>query len=441
MTEEQITTPTIPHSREAEEAVLGAVLINSDAYFDVAHFLHTDDFYIHRNGWIWEAFAHLQEKHVPLDLLTITEELDCKGQLEEIGGPAYLTALINQTPNSLNAESYGRIVSEHAARRRMIQAANQIAALAFNEQSEIEAVTSEAIQALELAVVRSTGDTLQPLSKSLTDVYEFIDQSSRTTELPGVPSGIHDLDVLLGNFQKGEVCILAARPGQGKTSLELSILNNAAQSGKRSAFFSLEMSREKVTSRLIALHSGLNVQLLNTGKLSDEQWPIFTAGIEHLEKLPIFIDDTPAISPSQILTRCRKLIMTSGPLDLVAIDYLQLMKSGGKAENRTQEIGLISRALKVLAKELGIPILAAAQLNRDLEKRADKLPQLSDLRESGDIEADADVVIFLYQPDPEQKSSDTVRTDLIVAKHRNGPTGTIETKFIKTITRFVSMRK
>jgi replicative DNA helicase len=439
--EQQITTPTIPHSREAEEAVLGAVLINSDAYFDVAHFLHADDFYIHRNGWIWEAFAHLQEKHVPLDLLTITEELDRKNQLAEIGGPAYLTALINQTPNSLNAESYGHIVSEHAARRRMIQAANQIAALAFNEQSDIEAVTSEAIQALESAVVRSTGDTLQPLSKSLTDVYEFVDQSSRTTELPGVPSGIHDLDVLLGNFQKGEVSILAARPGQGKTSLELSILNNAAQSGKRSAFFSLEMSREKVTSRLIAQHSGLNVQLLNTGKLSDEQWPVFTAGIEHLAKLPIFIDDTPAISPSQILTRCRKLIMTSGPLDLVAIDYLQLMKSGGKAENRTQEIGLISRALKVLAKELNIPVLAAAQLNRDLEKRADKLPQLSDLRESGDIEADADVVIFLHQPDPEQKSSDTVRTDLIVAKHRNGPVGTISTRFIKTVTRFESMRK
>ena len=402
--EQQITTPTIPHSREAEEAVLGAVLINPESYFDVAHFLRADDFYIHRNGWIWEACAHLQEKHVPLDLLTITEEIDRKGQLAEIGGPAYLTALINQTPNSLNAESYGHIVSEHAARRRMIQAANQIAALAFNEQSEIEAVTSEAIQALESAVVRSTGDTLQPLSKSLTDVYDFVDQSSRTTELPGVPSGIHDLDVLLGNFQKGEVSILAARPGQGKTSLELSILNYAAQSGKRSAFFSLEMSREKVTSRLIAQHSGLNVQLLNTGKLSDEQWPIFTASIEHLEKLPIFIDDTPAISPSQILTRCRKLIMTSGPLDLVAIDYLQLMKSGGKAENRTQEIGLISRALKVLAKELDIPILAAAQLNRDLEKRGDKWPQLSDLRESGDLEQDADVVIFLYQPDPEQKN-------------------------------------
>ena len=300
--EEQITTPTIPHSREAEEAVLGAVLINPESYFDVAHFLHADDFYIHRNSWIWEAFAHLHEKHVPLDLLTITEVLDRKGQLVEIGGPAYLTALINQTPNSLNAESYAQIMSEHAARRRMLQAANQIAALAFNEQEEIEAVTSEAIQALEFAVVRSTGNTLQPLSKSLTDVYEFVDQSSRTTELPGVPSGIHDLDVLLGNFQKGEVSILAARSGQGKTSFELSIMNHAAQSGKRSAFFSLEMSREKVTSRLIAQDTGLNVQLLNTGKLSDEQWPIFTAGIEHLGKLPIYIDDTPAISPSQILT-------------------------------------------------------------------------------------------------------------------------------------------
>ena len=180
------------------------------------------------------------------------------------------------------------------------------------------------------------------------------------------------------------------------------------------------------------------MQLLNTGKLSDEQWPIFTAGIEHLGKLPIYIDDTPAISPSQILrTRCRKLIMNFGALDLVAIDYLQLMKSGGKAENRTQEIGLISRALKALAKELDLPVLVAAQLNRDLEKRGDKRPQLSDLRESGDLEQDADVVIFLYQPDPEKSS----RTDLIVAKQRNGPVGTVSTNFIKSITRFKSMRK
>ncbi len=308
----------------------------------------------------------------------------------------------------------------------------------YNEQEELEAVTSEAIRVLELAVVRSTGDTLQPLSNSLTEVYEYVDQSSRTAALPGVPSGIRELDVLLGNFQKGDVYILAARPGQGKTSLELSILLNAARLGKRCAFFSLEMSRNKVASRLIAQDTGLNVQMLNTGKLSDDQWPTFTAGIECMEKLPIFIDDTPAISPAQVLTRCRRLILDSGPLDLVAIDYLQLMKSGGKTENRTQEIGLISRSLKTLAKELDVPVLAAAQLNREIEKRADRRPQLSDLRESGDLEQDADVVVFLYQPDPENNTAGTVQTDLIVAKQRNGPVGTISTVFQKSITRFES---
>ena len=315
---------------------------------------------------------------------------------------------------------------------------NQIAALAYNEHEEIEAVTSEAIQALESAVVRSAGDALQPLSNSLTEVYEYVDQSSRTAEFPGVPSGIRELDVLLGNFQKGDVYILAARPGQGKTSLELSILLNTARLGKRCAFFSLEMSRNKVTSRLIAQDTGLNVQMLNTGKLSDDQWPTFTAGIECMEKLPIYIDDTPAICPAQILTRCRRLILDSGPLDLVAIDYLQLMKSGGKAENRTQEIGLISRSLKTLAKELDVPVLAAAQLNREIEKRADRRPQLSDLRESGDLEQDADVVVFLYQPDPENNTAGTVQTDLIIAKQRNGPVGTISTVFQKSITRFES---
>ena len=198
------------------------------------------------------------------------------------------------------------------------------------------------------------------------------------------------------------------------------------------------MSRNKVASRLIAQDTGLNVQMLNTGKLSDDQWPTFTAGIECMEKLPIYIDDTPAISPAQVLTRCRRLILNSGPLDLVAIDYLQLMKSGGKAENRTQEIGLISRSLKTLAKELDVPVLAAAQLNREIEKRADRRPQLSDLRESGDLEQDADVVVFLYQPDPENNTAGTVQTDLIVAKQRNGPVGTIQAVFQKSITRFES---
>jgi replicative DNA helicase len=432
--EEQPVAPTIPYSITAEEAVMGAILINPDAYYEIAHILRAEDFYIHRLKWIFEACAHLQEKHIPLDLITVTEVLDRKEQLTEVGGPAYLTSLISQTPSSLNAEAYAEIIASHAARRRMIQAANRIAMLAYDEKQGIETATSQAIQALESAVVQSTGNTLQPLSTSLKQVYEFVDESSRKAELLGVPSGIHDLDVLLGNFQKGDVYIFAARPGQGKTSLLQSILMNAAKVGKRCALFSLEMSNEKVTDRWLAQETNLNVQMFITGKIDEHHWTAFTAGIERLEQLPIFTDDTPAISPAQVLARCRKLIMTSGPLDLVAIDYLQLMKPNGKSENRTQEIGLISRALKSLAKELNVPVLAAAQLNRALEARSDKRPQLSDLRESGDIEQDADVVAFIHRPDMENE-----QVELIIAKHRNGPVGSVLTRFNKTLTRFEAL--
>jgi replicative DNA helicase len=438
MTDEQPAAPIVPHSREAEEAVTGAVLINPEAYYDVAQFLSADDFYLHRLRWIWEAFRQLNERRVPIDLLTVSDELERRDQLAEIGGPAYLTRLINQVPTSLNAEAYGRIVAAHATRRRMIQAANRIATLAYDESQEIEAVTEQAVKALEAVAVRAAGDTLLPLSVSLSEAYDRVDRSSRTTELPGVPSGIEDLDLLLGNFQPGDVYVFAARPGQGKTALLLSVLLNAARQGKRAAFFSLEMSREKVVNRLISQEAGLDSQLLNVGKIGEEQWPVFTKGLERMNPYPIYVDDTPAITPLQVLTRCRRLNLRSGRLNLVAIDYLQLMKPGGRAENRTQEIGLISRAVKTLAKELNVPVLVAAQLNREVEKRADKRPQLSDLREGGDIEADADAVVFLYQPDANDKGN-SPQIELIIAKQRNGPVGTVSTRFIKNQTRFESL--
>jgi len=430
-----VSAPSVPHSREAEEGALGSVLINPDVYVDLAAFLKADDFYIHRHSWIWQAMVRLVERHIPVDLLTLAEELERFGQLVEIGGPAYLTGLINQVPSSLNAEAYAQIVAAHATRRRMIQAANQIAALAYNEKQDIGESTEQAVKALEQIAMRTSGEALVPLSHSLSATYDRVDRSSRTVELPGVCSGLQELDLLLGNFQPGDVYVVAARPGQGKTSFESSVMLHAAQQRKRVAFFSLEMSTEKITNRLIAQETGINVQLLNTGKLNDAQWPLFTSAVERMESLPIYLDDTPAITPLHILAKCRRLSMSSGPLDLVAVDYLQLMKPGTHAENRTQEIGLITRALKTLAKELHVPLLVAAQLNREVEKRSDKRPQLSDLRESGDIEADADVVIFLHQPDP-QTTGDSIQTDLIVAKHRNGPTGTVSVMFNKTITRF-----
>jgi replicative DNA helicase len=429
------TTPAVPHSREAEDAVLGSLLINPDVYADIAALLKLDDFYIHRNRWIWEAIQKLVERRVPVDLLTITEELERAGQLAEVGGSAYITGLINQVPTSLNAEAYARIVVTHATRRMMIAAANQIAALAYDEKNEIEDATEQAAKSLEGALMRTNGNTLVPFPVCLSEAYDRVKLLSQSKELPGIATGIPELDLKLGNLKPGSY-IIAARPGQGKTSWELSVMLKAAWNNKRVAFFSLEMTREQLTNRLIAQETGINLQLLETGKLDAAQWKTFTAAIGRMNDLQIFIDDTPALTPLQIQTKCRRLVMGSGGLDLVCIDYLQLMRSGAKTENRTQEIGAITRALKTLSKELNVPILVAAQLNREVEKRGDKRPQLSDLRESGDIEADADVVMFLHQPDPIPVNGVT-SVDLIIAKHRNGPTGTVAVQFKKSVTHFV----
>jgi len=430
------TTPTaIPFSREAEEAALGSVLINPDVYFDIAALLKPDDFYIHRNRWIWEAIQRLVERHIPIDLLTVSEELERAGLLEEIGGSGYITGLINQVPSSLNAEAYARIVAEHATRRALINVANQIAALAYDEKNEIEDATEQAAKALEGVLVGVSGSALVPFPVSLSEAYDRVQMLSQSEALPGVATGIIKLDGALGNLKPENVYVFAGRPGQGKTSALTTIVRNVAQSQKHVAFFSLEMSRAQVVNRFLAQETQINLQLLDSGKLGDTQWASFTSAIERMNDLKIFIDDTPAITPLQVQSKCRRLLMMGNRLDLIVIDYLQLMKPGAKAENRTQEIGLITRALKTLAKELHVPILVAAQLNREVEKRADKRPQLSDLRESGDIEADADVVIFLHQPDPIAVGG-VLPVDLIIAKHRNGPTGTVSVKFHKSTARF-----
>ncbi len=431
-----MTAPiTVPFSREAEEAVHGSLLINPDVYADIAAILKPEDFYIVRNRWVWEAIKRLVDRRVPLDLLTVSEELERAGHLEEMGGLAYLMGLVNQVPSSLNAEAYARIVADHATRRAMIHAAQQIATLAYDGENEIDQAAEQAARELEHAIMRTSGSQLVPLKVCLSEAYDRVQELSKSTELSGVPSGISDLDQKLGNFKPDQVYIIASRPGGGKTSFQLSSALNAARKGKRVAFFSLEMSRAQLTNRLLAQDTKLNLQLLESGKLDDEQWVTFTTGIEHMNELKIFIDDTPAITPLQIQSKCRRLQMMGQGLDLIVIDYLQLMKPGAKTENRTQEIGTISRALKSLSKELHVPILAAAQLNREVEKRANKRPQMSDLRESGDIEADADVIIFLHQPDSIAVAG-VLPVDLIIAKHRNGPTGTVRVKFHKVLTRF-----
>ena len=431
-------TPSIPHNREAEEAVVGAVFINPEVYYDVAQFLSADDFYIHRHKWIWDAFTSLHEQRIPVDLLTVSDELDRRGQLSEVGGPAYLTSLVNQVPSSLNAESYGRIVESHSIRRKMINAANQIASIAYNEQTNVIDVMDEAEKAVFNVSERRLKHDLRPISSVLSEYYDRIDDlAKRPEEFFGVPTGFIDLDKMLTGLQPSDLLIIAGRPGQGKTGFLLSVAKNAGLTHKKHvAIFSLEMSNEQVVQRLIAQETGIDSQRLRTGKLQENEWPLFTHSIEVFGDTHIYLDDTPAITPLQLRTKCRRLHMEFG-LDLVIVDYLQLMGGDTRNDNRVQEVSYISRNLKVLARELNVPVLAAAQLSRAVEQRSDKRPVLSDLRESGSLEQDADIVMFIYRPDQYEKETDKQNVaEIIVAKHRNGPVGSVELIFRNTLAKF-----
>ena len=428
----------VPHSREAEEAVIGAVLINPEAYYDVAQFLRPDDFYIHRHRWVWEAFTRLQERRMPIDFLTVVEELDQIGQLAEVGGPAYLTALINNVPTSLHAEAYGRLVEQTAIRRRMLTAANDIAKLAYQEELGLEAVMDEAEKAIFGVSERRMTRDLQPIQQVLSEYYDRIDAIARRgEETVGVPTGFLDLDKLLGGLQPSDFLIIAGRPGTGKTAFMLSVAKNAAQLHKKHiAIFSMEMSAEQLVQRLISQETAIDTHHLRTGKLTEEEWSLFAHAVEVLGDTHIYLDDTPGLTPLQLRTKCRRLHMEFG-IDLVLVDYLQLMSGGLRIENRVQEVSYISRHMKILARELNVPVLAAAQLSRAIEQRADKEPQLSDLRESGSLEQDSDIVMFIHRPEMYEK--DTLKQHLAqikIAKHRNGPVGTVELVFRDNLAKF-----
>ncbi len=424
-----------PHSREAEEAAIGAVLINPEVYYDLAQFLQPEDFYIHRLRFVWEAFTRLHERRVPVDTLTVSEELEAMGSLEEIGGPAYLTALLNQVPSTLNAEAYGKIIEAASIRRKLLNAANSIATLAYNEDETVETVMGEAEKAIFNVGERKLRHDVRSIREVLSDYYDRIDAlARRPDDIVGVPTGFVDLDKMLGGLQPSDLLITAGRPGQGKTALMLTVAHNAALvHKKRVAIFSLEMSNEQVVQRLIAQETGIDSQRLRSGKLNDDDWPIFNHAIEVLGDTRIYLDDTPALSPLQLRTKCRRLHMEFG-LDLVIVDYLQLMASESRTENRVQEVSYISRSLKQLARELDVPLLAAAQLSRAVEQRADKEPVLSDLRESGSLEQDADIVMFIYRDEKDPAMQNV--THLKIAKHRNGPVGMVDLIFRNNLTKF-----
>jgi len=432
---------SVPHSVEAEEAVLGSILINPEALFDVAPFLRPEDFYIVRNGWIWDAILTLHDRREPVDFLTVVEELERRGQLEEVGGSAYITSLINAVPTPIHAEAYGRIVERTALRRRLINAAGEIAKIAYEDAGEVDEVIDRAEATLFGVTERRLAKELVPIKQVISEYYDRIQYLyDHRGEMIGVPTSFIDLDKLLGGLQKSDLIIVAGRPGSGKTSLVLTIALNAARKfGQRVALFSLEMSAEQLVQRLVAAETGIDSQRLRLGDLKEDEWPRFVQATSRLADTRIFIDDTPSISALQLRTKCRRLYAEYG-IDLIIVDYLQLMSGDFRSENRVQEISYISRSLKALARELNVPVLAAAQLSRAVEQRQDKRPVLSDLRESGSIEQDSDVVMFiyredLYDPDTERKNIAEVH----VAKHRNGPTGTVELFFRSQLTQFTNL--
>jgi len=430
-----------PHNLEAEEAVLGSLLIDPDAIFRVAPFLSPEDFYREKNGWIYRAILDLHERREPADFVTLCDELERRGQLEEVGGAAYITSLINAVPTAINVEYYAHIVERTALRRRLLKAAGEIASLAYEEAEDIEEVIDRAEQTLFSVSERRVARELVPIKQVLREYYDRIDYLyQHRGELIGVPTGFTKLDKLLGGLQRSDLVIIAARPGVGKTSLVLSIAQNAARKyGQRVALFSLEMSAEQVVQRMVSAETGIDSHRLRLGDLRDEEWPRFVQATGVLSEAPIFIDDTPAISALQLRTKARRLHAEHG-LDLIIVDYLQLMRGDYRAENRVQEISYLSRALKSLARELNIPVIACSQLSRAVEQRQDKRPILSDLRESGALEQDADVVIFIYRdeiynPDTEYPNI----AEVIVAKHRNGPTGRVPLFFKKELAQFLEV--
>ncbi|HEY1349883.1 MAG TPA: replicative DNA helicase [Ktedonobacteraceae bacterium] len=425
----------LPLSIEAEEGVLGSLLIDPEALDKVVRFLQAEDFYRNAHRQIYASALRLNAAGTPADFVTICDDLEREGQLEYVGGASSLTALINRVPTSGNITHYARIVERTALLRRLIHAAGTIAAVAYEWQDpDVSGALSQAEKLIfELSQRYLLGSRSDTLMEELLRTYmtTLDDRYKNRGRITGVPTGYEDLDRLLGGFQRSDLVILAARPSQGKTQLALNFCREATRRGGRAGYISLEMSSEQLAQRFVAMQSKIEQHRLRTGWIEDEEWSILVDAADVLADLRISIDDTPALSLLQVRSRARGWALERG-IQILFIDYLQLITGGDgrRYDNRAQEVAAISQGLKALARELNIPVIALSQLSRDLEKRQDKRPQLSDLRESGALEQDADVVIFLYRDEtynPETKRPNIA--EVIVAKQRNGPLGETELYF------------
>jgi replicative DNA helicase len=429
-----------PHSREAEESVLGAVLLSDVAANEVMDKLIPQDFYVPAHQSIFEAILTLYNTNQPLDAVTVSEELRRRAALEKIGGIGYLTRLLDVVPTASNIEYYANIVEEHGLRRSLIKAGGAVTDLAFRTEDEIASVMDRAEQQiLGVAEKRASQDMLEvgPLFQEVIEHIETLEANG--SDITGLATGFRDLDKMLGGLQPANLVVIAARPSMGKSALTLNIATNAAVLGKVIALFSLEMGKEEVVQRILCSVGRVDSGKFRSGQLGAQNWDRVVAAAGRMYKSPIFIDDSSVVTVTDIRAKCRRLQRARG-LDLVVVDYLQLM-SGSNRENRQQEIAEISRGLKNLASELRVPIIAVSQLNRSVEQREDRRPRLSDLRESGALEQDSDVVMFVYRheyyhPDDLDKKG---MAEVIIAKHRAGAVGSVDMTFLPDFTRFADL--
>jgi len=433
-----------PQSLEAEQSVLGAILIDRDAVIEVAEFLKPEDFYRQANAKVYTAILELFEKREPIDVVTVAETLERTGDLETVGGRSYLATLSNSTPTAVHATQYARIVERKAVLRNLITAAGRIAGIGYEDPAEVQEAIDRAESELFAVSNRRVAAGFARLRELLHDAYDRLDYlHAHRGEISGIRTGFTDLDALTTGLQKSDLIIVAARPSVGKTSFALNVAEHAAVKDRRTiGVFSLEMSKEQLVLRLLSSVANIDSQRLRTGFLEEMDFARIAPAMNSLSEAPLYIDDTPNISTMELRTKARRLQAEAG-LDMVIVDYLQLMQASttNRDANRVQEVSEISRGLKALARELNVPVIALSQLSRQPEMRESKEPRLSDLRESGSIEQDADLVLFLWREkergsDDQEQDGEVVKLKL--AKHRNGPTGEIDLWFRKRQTRFVS---
>jgi replicative DNA helicase len=439
--DEQLTANAPPQNIDIEASLLGSILIDGESFIKIGDVIIAEDFFDARHRNIYAAMYSLHEKRSPIDILTLSEQLKSAGQLEIVGGASYLTELTNYVPTASHLEQYAQIVAEKAIRRRLIKASQDIASVGFDEKKSLQELIEEAETRLFEVSQRHVRQDITSLESILAESFDRLDDLHRNKGgLRGIPTGLKDLDRLIAGLQRSDLIVVAARPSMGKTAMMLNMSLDIATKAKQGAvlYFSLEMSKEQLVDRLLAAQASVDAWKLRTGEgLSDEDFERLSEAMGELAEAPIFIDDTSGITVSDLRTKARRL-HHQNPLAVIMVDYLQLMSGGSRyasVANRVQEISEISRSLKILARELNVAVVAASQLSRSVESRNPPIPQLADLRESGSIEQDADIVAFIYRPFYYDENADQNVTQILVKKHRNGPVGNLELYFDQKLQR------